>query len=212
MKKLIIFDCDGVLVDSEKIGNQVLVDMVRPLGVPLSHVEACHRFKGCKLADIIQELEESSGHTFPEDFVPNFRREMHAAFERDILPIDGIAEALANICLPKCVASGGPPEKIQQTLSITGLLHYFGENIFSSYVVKSWKPEPGLFLHAANAMGYEPSECLVIEDSVVGVKAAVAAGMKVLGYSESSGQELQQLGATVFHDMKLLPEMVKKHC
>ncbi|MGY8768524.1 MAG: HAD-IA family hydrolase [Pirellulales bacterium] len=209
MKKLIIFDCDGVLVDSEQIGIQVLIDMIGPLGIVVPLDETCRRYKGCKLADIIKELEQQSGVTFPENFVPNFRREMHAAFERDIQPIDGIDEALANIDLPKCVASGGPPEKIQLTLSATGLLHHFGENIFSSYMVKSWKPEPGLFLYAANAMGYEPSDCLVIEDSVVGVQAAVAAGMKVLGYSESTGEELKELGATVFHDMKLLPGLVR---
>lgn len=186
---LIIFDCDGVLVHSEKLTNQVLVNLVRPYGVDMSLDEALRRFTGCKMANCIAQLEELAGRALPEDFVPNVRLGMAEAFKKNLQAIRGVEDALKEITYTKCVASSGPLEKINLSLSLTGLKRFFGNHIFSSYVVKIWKPDPGFYLHAAKVMGYAPENCIVVEDSGFGVEAGVAAGMKVFGYSENGDSQ-----------------------
>lgn len=200
-----------MLVDSEKLANQVLVELIKPLGIEMTLDEAIRRFQGGKMADCIKELEAEINRPFPDNFVPMFRREMGTAFERDLHPVQGITQALEKIHAPICVASSGPREKIELSLTLTGLIEYFGGRIFSAYEINSWKPEPDLFLHAAKTMGYEPANCIVVEDSPLGVQAGIAAGMKVLGYAETdNGSALAELGATVFHSMSELPALISR--
>jgi HAD superfamily hydrolase (TIGR01509 family) len=191
----IIFDCDGVLVDSERLANAVLVEYVREFGLVLSLEEALAQFTGGKMADCVAELEQQLGHRLPDHFVSTFRERSAAAFRTHLRPIEGVAAIVKNLHqrgLPYCVASSGPREKIELNLEITGLLDSFRERIFSAYEVGKWKPDPGLFLHAAQALGIEPQHCAVIEDSQPGIQAGLAAGMMVFAYQPQAAQSLVQ--------------------
>ena len=178
----VIFDCDGTLVDSETLTNEVLVGLAREHGVELSLAEALAEFAGGKMADVVAALEGRRGVPLPDAFVPDFRERMTAAFRKRLRPIDGATELLEALRLPCSVASSGPREKIELSLSLTGLRRFFDDRIFSAYEVGSWKPEPGLFLHAAKAQGVPPPRCAVVEDSLPGVHAGVAAGMQVFAF------------------------------
>lgn len=210
MPALVIFDCDGVLVDSEVLGNRVLVEFLADLGVTMGVAEAVALFRGCKMADCVAEVERRLGRSAPSSFVEELRARTAAAFERDLRPVDGVAAAIDALTIPICVASSGPMEKIRLALKVTGLLTKFEGRIFSSYEVKSWKPEPGLLLHASRAMGAAPAACTVIEDSVPGVRAGVSAGMRVLGYAPDPQHAavLAAEGAITFHTMSVLPRLL----
>jgi HAD superfamily hydrolase (TIGR01509 family) len=203
----IIFDCDGTLVDSELLGNQVLVECIAELGLIFPLEEAMARFTGGKMADCIAIIEQRLGSAVPMDFVPAVRRRMAEAFQAQLQPVTGIETVLQGLQIPYGVASNGPREKIERSLYTTGLLHYFPGRIFSAYEVGSWKPAPGLFLHAAHALSVPPERCAVIEDSVLGVQAGRAAGMTVFGYAPSGhGASLAAAGAYPFPSMiALLP-------
>ncbi|MEH2045020.1 HAD family hydrolase [Nostoc sp.] len=204
--ELVIFDCDGVLVDSEGLGNRVLVEFVAEFGLAMKLEEAILLFKGCKMADCVAVIEQRLEKKMPQDFVTQFRARTAEAFECELLPVEGIEAALDKINLPICVASSGPPEKIQLALRVTNLLPRFEGRIFSSYEIGSWKPSPDLFLHAAKSMGFQAPSCTVIEDSILGVRAGVAAGMRVFGYTEQrEATLLEASGARVFHSMYQLP-------
>ena len=210
--ELVIFDCDGVLVDSETLGNRILVEFVAEFGLVLELEEAIFLFKGCKMADCVTVIEQRLGKNMPQDFVTQFRARTAEAFEGELLPVKGIEAALDKINLPICVASNGPPEKIKLALHVTNLLPRFEGRIFSSYEIGSWKPAPDLFLHAAKNMGFEAPSCTVVEDSILGVRAGVAAGMKVLGYTNQSETTLlEKCGARVFHSMYQLPSLLSHH-
>lgn len=207
--QLLIFDCDGVLVDSELLSNRVLAEMANELGLPLTAEEALVLFKGCKFADCLATVAKQLGRPLPEDFLPAFRARSFEAFRSQLQPIPGIHQALEQLSYPMCVASSGPPEKISLALSVVGLLSRFQEHIFSSYEIQSWKPEPDLFLHAAAAFGISPQSCAVIEDSTLGVRAGIAAGMTVFAYTtHGEAAEFEELGATVFHRMEELPGLL----
>lgn len=182
MSELIIFDCDGVLVDSETITNQVLVDYVNEFGVGISLEKALELFQGGALADWIHYVRTEHGIELPSDFQTNFRYRMKLAFEKDLKVVPGVVELIESLKVPICIASNGPLEKMETTLKVTGLSKYFGENVFSAYQINKWKPDPSLFLFAAQNMGVHPENCTVIEDSPRGAEAAVRAGMKVYGY------------------------------
>jgi HAD superfamily hydrolase (TIGR01509 family) len=203
----IIFDSDGTLVDSETLGNQVIVEYVAEFGLTLALAEAVAQFRGRKMADTIALIEQRLGHALPSGFLPELRRRMAAAFEARLQPMPGVETLLRYLPIPYCVASNGPYEKMEVSLRATGLLPYFQGRIFSAYEVGSWKPEPGLFLHAANALGVPPERCAVVEDSVLGVRAGRAAGMTVFGYAPSGdGDILAEAGAHPFpHMADLLP-------
>lgn len=207
--KAVIFDCDGVLVDSETLGNRVLSEMITEIGFPLSPEEAVQQFKGGKLADCLAVVEAQMGQRLPADFASQVRAQMAEVFQTDLQAIQGVREALEAIPVTKCVASNGPEEKMALTLKITDLLHFFEGRIFSAYTLGVWKPEPDLYLYAASQMGVHPEECVVIEDSHLGVQAAVAAGIPVLGYADhSSPAELEALGAKTFGSMQELPALL----
>jgi HAD superfamily hydrolase (TIGR01509 family) len=210
--QLVIFDCDGVLVDSEVLGNRVLVEFVAEFGLRLELEEAILLFKGCKMADCVAVIEQRLGKTMPRDFVTKLRTRTVEAFERELRCVDGIEAALDEINLPICVASSGPLEKIKLALRVTNLLARFEGRIFSSYEIGSWKPAPDLFLYAAKNMGVQARYCTVVEDSVLGVRAGVAAGMNVLGYASSrEASLLEECGARVFDSMSQLPSLLLQY-
>jgi HAD superfamily hydrolase (TIGR01509 family) len=208
-RELVIFDCDGVLVDSELLSNRVLAQALAEIGLPLSVEETIATFMGHSMATCVAIIEERTGQPVPAHFVADFRDRSFDVFRRELRPVRGIESALDAIDLPHCVASSGPPEKIQLTLSITGLLPRFAGRIFSAVEVARGKPHPDLFLHAAERLGATPSACVVVEDSVRGVEAAVAAGMHVFGYADlTDAAVLAGAGAHVFRSMDELPALL----
>ena len=208
----IIFDCDGTLVDSERVGNAALVECVAELGLQLSLDQALQHFAGRKMADTLDMIEAWLGKPLPDDFLPHLRQRMAAAFEAHLKPMDGVHDLLANLTLPFCVASNGPRQKMLVSLKVTRLLPFFQERIFSAYDCESWKPEPGLFHYAAQAMGISPEHIAVVDDNVLGIRAATAAGMMPLGYApHDEGAVLAQAGASVFHHMGDLMDLLSSH-
>lgn len=185
MIQCIIFDCDGTLVDSEFLCNLGLEIKLRDYGIEASANEMMSRFRGGKLATILDELKKEHQIELEEDFVPSYRSLVDRLFEERLQPCLGVAEMLSEINLPKCVASSGPLNKINKALTLTGLSSYFNGNIFSSYEVGSWKPEPGILLHASKIMGYSPQHCVVVEDSPVGIVSAQRADMQAILYDPS---------------------------
>jgi len=210
--ELIIFDSDGVLVDSETIAVTVLAKAASEEGAAISVEEAIRSFRGLKMTDCVRAIERRLGRDVRETFIDDVRRATAFAFDAELKPIDGIHAALAEITDPICVASNGPMAKLTHTLGLAKLLGRFEGRIFSAYEVGSWKPDPGLFLHAAQTMGVHPSRCIVVEDSVSGVQAAKAAGMRVLGFTGGDPETGLQLGAicgNLFHRMSDLPALLQ---
>lgn len=207
----IIFDCDGVLVDTERAMISVLLEMALEFGVNMELDEAVKAFSGRQILETIEALQAGAGQPFPRDFEQDFRVRAYDRFRQGIEPIPGIHELLDGLKMPYCVASSGPKEKILLNLKLTGLLGYFPENhIFSSYDINSWKPDPGIFLHAADVMGFHPQTTAVIEDSLAGVEAAVKGGFKIFAIShEQNRHELAARGATTFGHMWELPELLE---
>ena len=182
---LLIFDCDGTLVDSEELGTRVLLEMATELGLRRPLQETNLLFRGWKLDDCVAQIQAWLGKPLPQDFVAQVRLRTAETFRRELKPVAGALElvrALAARGQAMCVASSGPREKIELSLGLTGLLPYFEGRIFSGYELNTWKPAPDLFLHAARALGVAPAACVVVEDSPVGVQAALAAGMRVYAY------------------------------
>lgn len=186
----VIFDCDGTLVDSETISLQVMVDFVAELGVELSHADALQRFAGKDLKLVIEELTPLMDRPAPDDFIPQFRVRQIAALTERLEPIDGAEEMLRKMPKPFCVASNAPLSKVRVCLETTGLIEYFDDaRMFSAYQVNAWKPSPDVFLHSAAQMGVQASKCLVVEDSIFGIDAGIAAGMQVIAFDPAA--ELQ---------------------
>jgi len=209
-KPLIIFDCDGVLVDSEPISSRILAEELRLMGLDISNQQAISLFTGGKLADAFQYASDILKKPVPENLESIYRKKCVAAFEKELKAVTGIKEILNQLQNKKCVASNGPAHKVKANLNITGLTHFFGNDIFSAYDIQSWKPHPELFLFAAQSLGYAPKDCIVIEDSVTGIKAAMNAKMKVFGYTANGANKntFEELGATVFNNMSILPELL----
>jgi HAD superfamily hydrolase (TIGR01509 family) len=211
---LIIFDSDGVLVDSENIALAVLARTASEEGAAIGVNEAIRSFRGLKMADCVREIERRLGRGVRETFVADVRRATALAFDAELKPVEGIHAALAKITVPVCVASNGPMSKLTHTLGLTKLLDRFEGRIFSAYEVGSWKPDPGLFLHAAQALGVHPSRCVVVEDSLSGIHAAKAAGMRVLGFTGGDPGvelELRAICEDLFHRMSDLPALLQDH-
>ncbi len=207
---LVIFDCDGVLVDSEPISNAVLAQALTRVGLPTSAESALNEFRGLHMRDVVARAEERLGQALPEGWIASYEQERADAFRRSLAPTPGAAEAVRAVSaagLAVCVASQGRREKTELTLSLTGLRELFGADaVFSAYSVARGKPHPDLFLHAAAAMGARPERCAVIEDTTVGVTAAVAAGMRVLGYAAAGGADaLAAAGAEVIMALSEVP-------
>ncbi len=176
----IIFDCDGTLVDSETIGAAVLAEALAEEGLAMSAAEVLHAFRGRRMATTLAEVSALLGRALAQDFEARLRDRSARAVRAGLREIAGATALVEALSLPFCVASNAPRAKTELNLTVTGLLPHFEGRIFSAYEVGSWKPDPGLFLHAAQAMGTAPAHCLVVEDSAPGVQAALAAGMQVV--------------------------------
>ena len=212
---LIIFDCDGVLVDSEIISCRAHAATLTRHGYPITEDQVFDRFLGRSMRQATLEVEAELGRSLPDDFHTQVYAEIFQAFATSLQATPHIVETLAAITLPVCVASSGPPEKISASLNRVGLYARFAPHIFSAVQVEHGKPAPDLFLFAAEQMKVSPARCLVIEDSVSGIAAARAAGMIVLGYHGGShcrpghADTLRAAGAAAtFDDMRALPGMI----
>jgi HAD superfamily hydrolase (TIGR01509 family) len=208
--ELVIFDCDGVLVDSERLAVRVEAEYLAELGWPLTEAEIVERFMGQSDEYMDEAIEAQLGSRLPGDWKEQFHRRYREAFAADLHPVDGILEALDQITAPTCVASSGSHDKLRFTLGHTGLYERFEGRIFSGYEVANKKPAPDLFLHAAARMGAEPARCAVVEDTLFGVLAARAAGMRVFGYAGglSTPERLAGEATVVFEDMRELPRLL----
>lgn len=209
--QLVIFDCDGVLVDSEVISNTVLASALSAEGLPTTVEEARRDYQGLLLADILVKAEAKLGHPLPCDWLARYERDRAEAFERSLGPVPGAAATVRRITsagVAVCVASQGKLSKTRLSLSLAGLSTLFPAHArFSAYAVGRGKPYPDLFLHAAAAMKAEPSSCVVVEDSPSGVRAAISAGMRVFGYSaDSDERSLRGAGAEILRSLEELPQ------
>jgi beta-phosphoglucomutase-like phosphatase (HAD superfamily) len=208
--KLIIFDCDGVLVDTEPLTNRVLARCVSAVGWEVDTAYSIAHFKGRNLTDILADVEAQLGKRVP-NLLDDYRKQMYEEINEFGVPaLDGIHElldaldAMGDEAPHRCIGTNAPLEKARLTLGGSGLMDRFGhrdepgkKTMFSAYEVGVWKPEPGLFLHAAQQMGHEPESCIVVEDSAAGVIAAVRAGMRVIGLADLTPiDDLVQAGAT----------------
>jgi HAD superfamily hydrolase (TIGR01509 family) len=212
---LIIFDCDGVLVDSEVISCRAHAETLTRHGYPITADQVFDRFLGRSMRQATLEVEAELGRGLPDDFHAQVYAEIFRLFAASLEATPHIDEALAVITLPICVASSGPPEKISASLNRVGLYDRFAPHIFSAVQVTRGKPAPDLFLFAAAQMQAAPERCLVIEDSIPGITGALAAGMTVLGFHGGShcrpgyGATLQAAGAIMtFDDMQQLPGLI----
>ena len=207
--KCIIFDCDGVLVDSEPISNQVLVDTANEYGANINLDYAFKHFKGSFLYSCINQIKQLATKPLPESFEVDYRARSAEAFKQHVKPVEGISEVLNNLTIPFCVASSGPVEKIRLNLSLTGLLPQFENKIFSCYDIQKWKPDPAVFLWASKTMGFKTQECLIIEDSLSGVTAAKNGGFDVFGYTAHDyNNELTNEVDKVFSNMTELLKLI----
>lgn len=215
---LVIFDCDGVLVDSEGISLGELTRAIAAAGGTMSEAEVWAAYHGQTLEAVEAGVAAHLGGTLPPGFLDGFLAARRARFERELTAVPGAPEAVRAVHAlgwETCVGSQGRVRKMEQTLRVTGLDALFPrERVFSATMVARGKPAPDLFLHAAQTCGFAPQECVVVEDSALGVTAARAAGMRVLGYVAAAavasgiGERLAALGAEVFHDMRELPRRV----
>jgi HAD superfamily hydrolase (TIGR01509 family) len=208
--QLVMFDCDGVLVDSERITNQVFADLLGELGLEFSLADMFEHFVGHSMAQCLDKITGLLGKSPPPDFVATYRARTRHALETQLRPVPGIEEALAQITIPSCVVSNGEHEKMRLTLGLTGLLPRFEGKLFSVTEVARPKPAPDVFLYAASCCRVAPRDCVVVEDTPSGVAAAVAAGMTVLGYAAwTPAHWLRAAGADhVFDRMTELPQLV----
>lgn len=186
---LVIFDCDGVLVDSEGIAHQLLAQMMTELGRPITTAEAIETFAGRSLSDTLALAEGMLGRPIPEKLGERYGRLLSERFRRELRPVAGVAAAIAAIPNLRCVASSSSLQRIKLSLEVTGLAPFFGEDIFSATQVAHGKPAPDLYRFAAASMAVAPDHCVVVEDSSPGVRAGVAAGMTVIGFTGASHLE-----------------------
>jgi len=209
--RLVIFDCDGVLVDSEPLANAVLHAELLRLGLELSLEKSTELFTGRSLRSCLRIIESRLGASPPPDFMPRLRAGVVDAFMRHLQAVPGVESVIRGLAAERCVASSGSHEKIRFSLGLTGLDVLFDDSrIFSADDVAEGKPAPDLFLHAAARLGFAPEACVVIEDSAPGVQAGRAAGMRVLGFAaRTDAAALEAAGAHgVFSDMRELSSLV----
>jgi HAD superfamily hydrolase (TIGR01509 family) len=207
--ELVIFDCDGVLVDSEPIAVRIDLVILSQFGLQLSETEVIDRFVGRSPDAMQQAIEEHVGHEV-QGFVERFAPLYDDAYRSELSAVRGVKEALDRIDLPVCVASSSRPDNLRMKLELVDLTARFDGNVFSASEVANGKPAPDLFLYAARRMGVDPSRCVVVEDSRHGVEAARAAGMRVLAYAGglTAGQTLAGPETVVFDDMRVLPDLI----
>ena len=181
--ELVIFDCDGVLIDSEGISGRVLITALAKLGVEVDFDYCCVNWVGRSFPTVAQNIRDTFDLVLPEDFERRYRADLLTAFETELTATAGVEAAIQGLPVPSCVATSSSPERVARSLFITNLAPFFGPHVFTASEVKNGKPAPDLFLHTAKKMGVKPEACLVIEDSLPGVQAAQAAGMDVLRFT-----------------------------
>ena len=208
--ELVIFDCDGVLIDSERLAIKIDVEVMHELGWPLTEAEVIERFVGRSNRETRAAIEAHLGRTLPTDWGEQLERLYRRVFAAQLTPVRGVPEALDRITLPSCIASSGTHEHLRFTLGLTGLYERFAGRIFSAEDVAAGKPAPDLFLHAAERIGFAPAACVVVEDSRSGVQAARAAGMRVLAFAGglTPAELLAGPDTIVFDDMGSLADLV----
>jgi len=209
--ELVIFDCDGVLIDSERLAVEVNLKVLPEYGLQLSRNEIIERYMGRSAGVVTQMIEDHLGRPLTSAERGRSAQLFTETYEAELAPIEGIIEALDQIDLPICVASGSSPEGLRWKLELCGLLDRFGEDrIFSSAQVANGKPAPDLFLFAAEQLGADPARCIVVEDSVFGVQAARAAGMRALAYVGGMlpREALEGPDTILFDDMRELPGLI----
>lgn len=203
----VLFDCDGVLVDSEGLSKGLLVEMMHEIGIDKDPAELLYAFSGRRMAECLTEINSWLGSPLPDTFQDEYRQREYALLKEHVTAIPGIEQAIDGLTETFAVASNGPMEKIRTTLDATGLLPRFGDHVYSAYDINCFKPDPGLYLHAAERTGSEIDECVVVEDSVFGAKAGLAAGMRVVGYGPYL-DDLTALGVIPLADMAQLPALL----
>ena len=212
---LIIFDCDGVLVDSERVANEVFARVLDEVcGLQFTLEDMFDTFVGHSRDQCLQKIETIIGEPAPPELDRRYQQDINRALAESVAAIDGIETVLEQLLLPYCVASSGSHDKMRMTLGKTDLMRFFSGKIFSTSDVERGKPHPDIYLHAAQTMGIDdPERCLVIEDSPIGVMGAVAAGMKVFGFAElMPAHRLHASGAhIVFDRMHDLPDLIASH-
>lgn len=210
--EVIVFDCDGVLVDSEPATCVVMADLITEIGLPTTPAECMRDYVGDWWPDTMRKIEAKLGQPLPGDFTDKYRSRQDEALSKGVGPVEGVVDvvdAVEAAGLRTCVASNGPHAKMDITLGTSGLRERFNGRIFSSSDVERGKPEPDLFLHVAERMGVAPEACRVIEDSALGVAGARAAGMAAYGYaSHAPRQKLATAGAVTFDAMSELPALL----
>lgn len=208
----LLFDCDGTLVDSEPLLAAEMAIALSGVGLPFLASDYMGEFRGSRFRRIVAELQRRHGEVDPdhlEAMEARMRRTLMQRLETELMPLPGAPEALAALVgYPMAVVSNGPEAKILASLSSSGLADYFGDRLFSGYTANCWKPDPCLFLHAASLMGYAPEDCVAIDDSIVGVRAALAAGMTVIHLNRFPDAEQTPSGAIMVSSMYQLPTVI----
>ena len=213
---LLIFDCDGVLVDSELLANAAIAELLTQLGRPMTVQEALAAFVGKRLQEVLATAEALLGAPIPPAAAERAGRQLLERFRRDLKPIDGVGGAIEMLPYRRCVASSSSPKRIRISLEATGLASLFGDCVFSAEQVANSKPAPDLFLLAARSLGTMPADCIVIEDSPLGIAAARSAGMRAIGFA--GGSQIDAAAVTriaaagadrVIHRMADLPAAVE---
>jgi HAD superfamily hydrolase (TIGR01509 family) len=214
---LLIFDCDGVLVDSERLSHAELAQLMTQLGRPMTTEQAIEIFAGQRLQDVMRTAEVLLSKPIPADLAEEAGRRLLARFRRELKPLAGVREAIETLPLARCVASSSTLERLRISMEVTGLADLFDDRLFSADQVEHGKPAPDLFLLAARSFGVSPADCIVIEDSALGIRAARAAGMKAIGFVGAShatmqlGRQLKAAGAdVVIESMSELPACVER--
>jgi len=213
---LIIFDCDGVLVDSEPLALRVLLEGIAERGVTIGEAVAYERFLGRSLASVIETVERDFGVVLETDALERMRDRLYVLFRKELCAVTGMAHTLEHLSVPYCVASSSQMERIRLSLELTGLASWFGDRVFSATMVAHGKPAPDLFLFAASRMHADPAGCIVIEDSPAGIEAAKRAGMRVFAFTGGSharsAEHRARLEAlwpdAMFDDMARLPDLI----
>lgn len=208
MAELVIFDCDGVLVDSDRISLRIQAERISALGLEMTYEDCVRDFLGLGMEATLGILAEGLGRPVPEGWERELDAAVREGFRRELQPVPGVVEALEEIELPTCVASSGSHEKMRLTLGLTGLWDRFAGRIFSADEVQRGKPDPDLFLHAASRMSTPPERCVVVEDSPFGIAAARAAGMRALGFAAGTPAARLAGADAVFTAMADLPALV----
>lgn len=205
----VLFDCDGTLVDSEVLCSKAYVHMFAHYGIELALEEVFKKYKGIKLYEIIELVNAEHGVNLPaSDLEPIFRQEVARLFDAELQPIAGARELLAQMIAPMCTVSNGPVSKMQHSLGLTDMLSYFDDRLFSGYDIQRWKPDPAIVFHAAQQMQVPVDRCILVDDSVAGAQAGIAAGIPVFYFcADPHNQPIDHPLVTTFDDLAQLPAL-----